>query len=224
MAAENSEHVWESIFRSREWGKYPPEHVVRFIMGSFHSARDRGAIHLLEVGCGPGANVWFMAREGFSVSAIDASPTAIQLAKKRLSGEGISADLRVGDFVTLPWPDNTFDAVVENVSLYCNRWPAVQQALGEIRRVLKPGARFLSSFFSERTWGYGLGNEIEEDGFIDIGEGPIAGTGFCLFLRRERLMKLFSGFDDVMAERVSRTMDNERHLIEQFVVTCCKPT
>ena len=216
--------VWEQIFSSREWGKYPPEHVVRFVACNFYRVAVRSRVQLLEVGCGPGANVWFMAREGFAVFGIDGSPTAIKQARERLSREGLAADLRVGDFATLPWADASFDGVVENVSLCCNRLAAVQHALREIRRVLKPGAPFQSSFFSDRTWGYGLGTEVEPDGFLNITEGPIAGKGFCLFLNHSRLYELFFDFADIAVERISWTMENERHLIEQFVITCRSPS
>lgn len=215
--------VWEEIFQSRQWGKYPPEHIIRFIAGNFYRIKDRGSVRLLEIGCGPGPNVWYMAREGFSVSGIDGSPTAIQAAQQRLADEGIAADLRVGDFAQLPWPDSTFDGVIESASLYANPWSAIQCALGEVRRVLKPAAPFLSSFFTDKTWGYGQGDMVELDGFADVGEGPLSGAGFCLFLRRDRLPELFKGFADVNVERLSRTLDGERHLIEQFVITCRKP-
>jgi tRNA G46 methylase TrmB len=57
----------------QEWGKYPPEHVIRFVARNFYRVPDRKYVHLLEVGCGPGANVWFMAREGFAVDECKAS-------------------------------------------------------------------------------------------------------------------------------------------------------
>jgi SAM-dependent methyltransferase len=214
--------VWEQIFSSREWGKYPPEHVVRFVARNFYRVPDRKQVRLLEVGCGPGANVWFMAREGFAVSGIDGSATAIKQASERLSGEGLTADLRVGDYSTIPWSDSSFDGVVENVSLYCNRWDAIKRALGEVLRVLKPGAPFLSSYFTDRTWGYGLGTMVEPDGFTDITEGPIAGSGFCLFLNRDRLHELFCDFTDIAVERVSWTKQGGQRLVEQFVITCRK--
>ena len=75
---------WEQIFSSREWGKYPPEHVIRFIARSFYGVPDRKEVRLLEPGCGPGANIWFMAREGFTVSGIDGSATSIKQADERL--------------------------------------------------------------------------------------------------------------------------------------------
>lgn len=219
---ETWDPVWDSIFRGKEWGKYPPEHVVRFVARSFAAAADRSKVRLLEIGCGPGANVWFMAREGFSVCGIDGSPTAIDRAKQRLASEGLMADLRVGDFGRLPWPDSFFDGVIENVSLYCNPAAAIESALSEVHRVLQPGAPFLSSFFSDRTWGYGTGNTIEPDGFMDLREGPLAGAGFCLFLNRDRISELFHAFTDLGVERISRTLDGERHLLEQLVITCRK--
>jgi len=214
--------VWEKIFSSQEWGKYPQEHLVRFIARNFYSVSDRRVIRLLEIGCGPGANVWFMTREGFSVSGIDGSSTAIQRAKERLASEELVADLRVGDFTELPWPDATFDGIVENVSLGCNPISSIERALDEVNRVLRPGAPFLSSFFSDKTWGYGEGEVTERDGFINLRDGPLAKGGFCLFLSRDRIPELFRRFTDTNVERVSWTLGGERHLVEQLVVTCRK--
>lgn len=218
-----SNPAWEMIFREKEWGKYPPEHVIRFVARNFYRAANRKDVQLLEIGCGPGANVWFMAREGFSVSGIDGSSTAIKKAGERLATESLAADLYVGDFGQLPWRNDSFDGVIENVSLYTNPWKNIVSALLEVKRVLKPGGVFLSSFFTDRTWGYGAGEMSEIDGFKAVSEGPLAGTGFCLFLKRERISELFSAFSDVAFERTSTTANGEQYLIEQFVITCRKP-
>ena len=215
--------VWDEIFRRKGWGKYPPEHLIRFIARNFFSMPDRHQIRLLEIGCGPGANIWFMAREGFAACGIDGSPTAIYRANERLTSEGLASDLRVGDFGQLPWTDASFDGVVENVSLYCNPWASIKRALREVQRVLKPGAPFLSSFFSDRTWGHGEGEMVEPDGYVNLREGPLAGAGFCLFLNRNRVPELFRDFAEVAVERVSWTLDCETHLLEQLVITCRNP-
>jgi tRNA G46 methylase TrmB len=54
--------VWESIFQERDWGKYPGEELIRFVARNFYSFEDRKSVKLLEVGCGTGANLWFMAK------------------------------------------------------------------------------------------------------------------------------------------------------------------
>ena len=57
--------IWETVYQSRAWGQYPGEDVIRFVKGHFSQVSDRAQVRLLEVGSGAGANLWFMAREGF---------------------------------------------------------------------------------------------------------------------------------------------------------------
>lgn len=61
--------------------------------------------------------------------------------------------LRPGDVAALPFPDQTFDAVFA-VNSY-RQWDDPTAALGEIRRVLKPGRRILLSIrilHRDRRW------------------------------------------------------------------------
>lgn len=46
--------IWEEIYRKQEWGKYPPEYVIRFIARNFYHAADRRCVRLLDLGCDPG--------------------------------------------------------------------------------------------------------------------------------------------------------------------------
>src|SRR5262249_34275510 len=103
--------VWERTFASRAWGKYPSEPLIRFVARNFYDAADRAQVRICELGCGPGPNLWYAAREGFSVFGIDGSETAIRQARERLDAEcpGWKGELRVGDFRTLPFADNSFD-------------------------------------------------------------------------------------------------------------------
>src|SRR5271169_5666380 len=111
--------VWEKVFQEREWGKYPAESLIRFIARNYYR-KDRKNIRLLELGCGPGANIWYMAREGFDVYGIDGSETAIDKVKKRLESEGLKASLITGDITSLPFDDNFFDGIIDVECLYCN--------------------------------------------------------------------------------------------------------
>lgn len=131
--------AWERVFREQEWGKYPQEHVIRFVARHFRREPHKPPARLLDLGCGPGACTWFMAREGFEVAAIDGSATAILQATARLAGESLRADFRNGDYLQLPWDDGYFDGVIENVTFYCNRFESILAARDEVVRVLKPG-------------------------------------------------------------------------------------
>ena len=74
--------IWDDVFRSRSWGKYPKEELVRFIARRYYGAPDRSAVRILDLGCGYGAATWYLAREGFAVSAIDGSRVIIDLLQR----------------------------------------------------------------------------------------------------------------------------------------------
>jgi len=214
--------IWDQVFSSQEWGKYPPEHVVRFVARNWYQAPDRKTVRLLDLGCGPGACTWYMAREGFSVSAIDGSPTAIDRLVKRLAAENLQAETVVRSYEELPWSEATFDGVVDNVSLCCNRFAMCKQIVAEVARTLKPGGRFCSVNFTPRTWGYGLGDPVEPNGFTNVREGPIAGKGFCLLMNREQVDELYRDFSEINVELMSWTLGGTAHPVECWVVTCRK--
>ncbi|UWN33353.1 hypothetical protein AEI09_06520 [Campylobacter jejuni] len=82
--------IWENIFSQKEWGKYPSENLIRFIAKNFYNVKDRSKINILELGLGTGANLWFCAKEGFSVSGIEWSKTGVERFKQRLENENLS--------------------------------------------------------------------------------------------------------------------------------------
>jgi len=216
--------VWVAIFGEREWGKYPPEHGIRFIARHFYGAPDRRKVRLLDLGCGPGACTWYMAREGFDVAGVDGSATAITRARGRLAGEGLEADLRVGDFAVLPWPDAYFDGAVDNAALYATPLSNARKTVCEAYRVLKPGGLFLSAAFTDRTWGYGTGPQVEPGGFACVSEGPLADSGFQRFLGRPQIEELYTPFSTIGLETSSHTRENMSRTIELWIITCQKTT
>ena len=99
---------WDEKFKTRSWGKYPNEDLVRFVCGEFSKIHIKNP-KVLEIGSGTGANLWFLQNEGLNVSGIDSSKTGIEASKKKLSDHGFnSIDLRVGNFNTLPWDQEHF--------------------------------------------------------------------------------------------------------------------
>lgn len=137
--------VWEKVFSDQEWGKYPPEDFIRFIARNFYNVENRKEIKILEVGCGPGANLWFLAREGFEISGIDGSQTAITQAGSRLNTEcpNWRGALTVGDISVLPYPNDCFDAVVDIECVYCNTYATSKQIYCEMARVVRGGGSFI---------------------------------------------------------------------------------
>jgi ubiquinone/menaquinone biosynthesis C-methylase UbiE len=65
----------------------------------------------------------------------------LDIARRRAAALGRDVDLRVGDAQALDVPDAGFDTVVATLAL-CSV-PDIRGAVAEVRRVLRPGGRFL---------------------------------------------------------------------------------
>ena len=228
-AVQDYTQHWDEKFRTRDWGRWPPEDLVRF-MGRNYKHVDRGGIRVLEVGCGPGANVWFLYREGYGVAGIDGSPAAIDIAARRLAQEGTvintqAADLRVGNFSVLPWPDASFDVVVDVFSVCSNPVDVIEKTLTEIRRVLKPGGQFYSKQWGRNTTGYGQGAALEANTYDDIPYGPCCGMGLTHFFDLKEIEALFGRYFTVKAiETVTRKEVATGQIIEEHHCQFIKAT
>jgi ubiquinone/menaquinone biosynthesis C-methylase UbiE len=75
------------------------------------------------------------------LSGVELSPAMLEIARTRARELGREIDLRVGDAQALEFPDESFDSVVCTLSL-CTI-PDDRAAVAEVRRVLRPGGRFL---------------------------------------------------------------------------------
>lgn len=95
----------------------------------------------LEIGFGTGLNLAHYPSALQSLSAVDANPGMSRRARRRIRDTGICVDHTVLSAERLPMAAESFDTVVSTWTL-CSI-ADVERALAEIRRVLKPGGRFL---------------------------------------------------------------------------------
>jgi len=210
--------IWDEVFKTQKWGKYPGEDLIRFVARNFYGVADRSAVRLLEVGCGPGANLWYMAREGFAVYGVDGSPIAIAQAKTRLDSEcpGWTGELRVGDITHLEFEDGVFDAVIDNEAIYANSFENSVKIYDELARVCKPRGKLFSRTFATGCWG-DSGESVGHNAWI-ASEGPLANKGFSRFTEFSEIRDLIRGFDLGEIELLTRTMGNRNHEIKEWLI------
>ena len=115
---------------------------------------------VLEVGCGRGVALPVLARllRPSRLAALDIEPAFLMEAGDRLEAEGIAAELVPGDVRRMPFPDDSFDLVVDFGTCYHIARPEV--ALAEIARVMAPGGLFVhetpvSQLLSHPVRGFG---------------------------------------------------------------------
>jgi SAM-dependent methyltransferase len=181
---------WETevYAEGRQLNRYPFDSVVAFV---FANAPARDA-RILEVGCGAGNNCWFAAREGFRVSGLDISESAIAFARSRFDADGLDGDLRVGEATALPFDDGAFDLAIDRYAIaYCGFSEAVR-AVDEVRRVLAPGGRFLFIAPTDSNRALGDGEDGPDGLTLDITTGPLAGTRQIQFFSPDAVDELFA--------------------------------
>ena len=103
-------------------------------------ACSQAAGDVLEIAAGTGRNIPYYGPD-VRLTAIELSPAMLELARARARELGREADLRAGDAQALEFPAERFDTVVCTLSL-CTI-PDDRAAVAEVRRVLRPGGRFL---------------------------------------------------------------------------------
>jgi len=78
----------------------------------------------LDVGCGEGADAIWLARRGWTVTAIDVSDVAVSRARAAAEHAGAAVEWVCGDALRTPFPARSFD-------LLSLQYPALAKAAGE---------------------------------------------------------------------------------------------
>jgi SAM-dependent methyltransferase len=115
----------------------------------------RGA-RLLDIGCGAGTNVLWLARHGFRVSGLDVAPGAVEAANARARRQHVRAAFRVGDATALPFSRAAFDGALDIGCFHTLPIPLRTRYAEEVARVVRPEGSFLLSWIGrEETREYG---------------------------------------------------------------------
>lgn len=213
--------LWETVHASRRWGAYPPEDVIRFVMNHYgHLSKvERQSVSVLDVGCGQGAVSWFLAREGFSVTGIDTSPSAIEKAHDYLAQDGLKATLQVADMKALDLPEKSFDLILDIESIYTNTAADIKKIYTDLHAALKPKGLLFTMAFSTDCSNFGTGTKLEEGTFTDIPSGSPS-TGVAHYFKHGELETLLKsiGFSELEVNQKTVTRNNGRDAISQWMI------
>ncbi len=120
----------------------------RYCVQLYHRVAVPGRLagkEVLEVGSGRGGGAAFVARHHApaGITGVDFSPQAVALCQQRHRVPNLR--FQVGDAERLPFPDGSFDAVINVESSHC--YGSMESFLREVGRVLRPGGLFLFADF-----------------------------------------------------------------------------
>lgn len=98
---------------------------------------------VLDVGCGAGSNVLWLARHGFRATGVDIAPSAIAAAEARARSTGVNGSFRVADVLDLPFPRGSFSSALDSGCFHTIPIRLRGAYVAELARILRRGGALI---------------------------------------------------------------------------------
>lgn len=208
---DSMKDTWEKSFAEQvarhAYNTAPVEALARTV--SYHlrgrvRADQVPPLHFMEMGCGAGPNLVWLAQQGIRVSAVDISPTALDLARHNLVRQGFGD--RIGQLLeasvsAVPFEDGLFDGIIEACVFQHLDRRNRYSAFAEVRRLLRPGGVFVGYMLDvgHTVYRRKRAEELLEDpGTLVLEEGGsrfyLTNLGVSHFFRKEEIHGLLRDF------------------------------
>jgi SAM-dependent methyltransferase len=139
LGAPVQAHEWDARYSERDvlWSGRPNGRLVAEVA-------DLKPGSTLDVGCGEGADAIWLARNGWTVTAIDISQVALGRAREAADLAGVNVEWICGDALQIMLPTGSFD-------LLSMQYPALPKAAGEgavhaLLDTVRPGGLLLAVY------------------------------------------------------------------------------
>jgi SAM-dependent methyltransferase len=158
----------------------------------------------LEIGCGTGNNVIWLAQQGWDVTGVDVAPRALDLARDTAQHAGVPATFLVADVLDLPEFNQPFDLLFDRGCYHAVRRgapfgyaPSVARALaagahglilaGNAKEPREPGPPVVAEEELRRELGLAFTLVSLEEFRFDVVPGTdVAFLGWAIHVRKER--------------------------------------
>jgi SAM-dependent methyltransferase len=170
---------WDARYSEREgvmWSGRPNGRLQAEVVGLTPG-------RALDVGCGEGADAIWLARSGWTVTAIDISDVAVSRAREAAELAGAAVEWICGDALQTPFPAGSFDLV-------SMQYPALPKAAGDaaVRALLdtvRPGGLLLAVYhdLDDEHREYMKSRGVDPADYVDADElGQLLGDNFIVEL------------------------------------------
>jgi SAM-dependent methyltransferase len=132
---------------------------------------EQGKIHgdVLDAGCGEAAVSLYLAERGYTTVGLDASPTAIELAKSEAAKRGLTnASFAVADIADFTGYDNRFDTIIDSTLFHSMPVELRDGYQQSIVRAAKPGASYFVLVFDRAGMPDGPPNPVTKEELGDV--------------------------------------------------------
>lgn len=198
-------NTWDKFYQAIDpadipWNSSPDDYLVALV-----KAKKMGAGQALDLGCGVGRKSILLAKNGFAVTGVDISPTAIKQARANAREDGVKVNFVTHDATDLSFlGDEKFDLVLDWANLHGILADKQQQYVREIAKHTQTGAKLVLRCFNK------MGISPNEIGFLST-MGPV------MIFSAEDIQKLYSKYFRVVESHETRGKHLFRHFGEYLM-------
>jgi SAM-dependent methyltransferase len=140
MISNDNGANWEKIYQDYRNGEIfsPLKGDLLSDFTGFVETTTFSAKKALDIGCGDGKYLRYLANLGFTVSGIDYSPTAVSITKEVLSAK---ADVAVKDMYKYDIPKNKFDLIFSIAAIHHGKKEEVHDLINRILSASMPNGK-----------------------------------------------------------------------------------
>ena len=155
--------TWEEHYKSHNYFHMEPH---EFLPAFANKCKSKNLQKVLDLGCGSGADILYLAENGFDVTGVDFSPSAASNAEDLLQSKNLPGKVYVDnlfDKIT-SFAEAEFEAVIATNSLEYTDVDTFKTAIRQIRDTLISGGLFFLVFSSKESK---ISLQVEEQFFLD---------------------------------------------------------
>ena len=186
---DQQSQYWEKSFLSKPemFGLRPSIAAIN----SLKIFKQNNIKKIIEIGAGLGRDTLFFAKNGINIEALDYSPAAIKIIKKKVEENKLSTSIKAKIFdirKKLPYKNTSIEACFSHM-LYCMALSTseLKNLNSEILRILKPGGINIFTVRHHEDGDYKNG--------IHRGEDLYENDGFVVrFFSKEKVEEISDGF------------------------------
>jgi len=191
--------IWDNIYKNyrkggQAWATLSEEVDGRFIRYLEKSQfKQKSAF---DIGCGTGKYLKFLAAQGFAVSGIDNSKTAIEMTKENLLN---AADITIADMYNYQIPRNKYDLIISVSTLHHGTKEQIGHLIEKIYDcLLSDGKIFITlpDIECNKKWNTFKDDKEVAPGTYSPMSGPEKGLPHSFF-DKEEIEKFFNKFSNV---------------------------
>jgi SAM-dependent methyltransferase len=143
-SAEDKQRLWDGMYRRRHHeGSWDLPYASPELIVALTALDLDPNASCLDLGCGAGSDVVYLAEQGYRVTGVDVSAEALAIAAQRLKTARCEANLVRADVADLPFDDESFDFVTDRGCYHHVEHSRRRKYAREVGRILKPGGRLL---------------------------------------------------------------------------------